>query len=270
MKKAKDCHSYFFVDESGDPTFYDKRGNLIVGDEGCSDILILGFIETPNPHSLRQAILKLQAEVINDEYLQKIPSLKKTAVSFHANKDAPEVRYLFYKLIKELDFKAQFVVARKIEKVFRNNFNGNEKKFYDHLISKLFRNVLHRHDKNYIYFSKRGSSLRQEPLEKAIGQAKEWFEEQNQTVHSAIDIQPQSPKGEPCLSIIDYMNWAVYRAYTKGEMRYYDFIADKVSLLVDLYDKKQPCRQNYYHRRNPFHINKITPLQLGSFTERTA
>jgi len=260
MKKAKDCHSYFFVDESGDPTFYDKRGNLIVGDEGCSDILILGFIETPNPHSLRQAILKLQTEVINDEYLQKIPSLKKTAVSFHANKDASEVRYLFYKLIKELDFKAQFIVARKIEKVFRNNFGADEKKFYDHLISKLFRNVLHRHHHNYIYFSERGSRTRQKPLEDAIKQSKEWFEEENQTINSAFDIQPQSPKGEPCLSIIDYMSWAVYRAYTRNEMRYFDYVADKVSLLVDLYDVKQSCRQNYYHRKNPFHTNKITPL----------
>ncbi len=32
--KVNDC--YFFVDESGDPTFYDKRGNLIVGEQGCS------------------------------------------------------------------------------------------------------------------------------------------------------------------------------------------------------------------------------------------
>jgi hypothetical protein len=33
VKKPKDEHSYFFVDESGDPTFYDARGNLIVGAE---------------------------------------------------------------------------------------------------------------------------------------------------------------------------------------------------------------------------------------------
>jgi hypothetical protein len=32
---------YFFVDESGDPTFYDEDGNLIVGQEGCAPILLL-------------------------------------------------------------------------------------------------------------------------------------------------------------------------------------------------------------------------------------
>jgi hypothetical protein len=41
------------------------------------------------------------------------------------------------------------------------------------------------------------------------------------------------------------MNWAVYRAYTRKEMRYYDFVEDKVSFLWDLYDfgKKPYCRK---------------------------
>lgn len=164
---------------------------------------------------------------------------------------------MFFSLIKELEFKAQFIVARKVEKVFRNSFNANEREFYDHLISKLFKNNLHRFSHNYICFSKRGSAIRQKPLEDAISKAKVWFEEKAQIISSTFDIQPQSPKGEPCLSIIDYMNWAVYRAYVRNEMRYYDSIEDKVSLLVDLYDSK-PCRQNYYHRKNCFNINKVT------------
>jgi len=36
MKSPKEESLYFFVDESGDPTFYDKQGNLIVGQAGCS------------------------------------------------------------------------------------------------------------------------------------------------------------------------------------------------------------------------------------------
>ncbi len=152
MKKPKNCSSYFFVDESGDPTFYDAKGNFIVN-EGSSPLLILGLIETQKPHSLRQAILDLQQQVISDGYLQKIPSISKTAVAFHAKNDSPEIRYLFYKLIKQLDFKAQFIVARKIEKVFRNDFKANENEFYDHLVTRLFRDVLHRYRHNHIYFS---------------------------------------------------------------------------------------------------------------------
>ena len=44
-----EINNYFFVDESGDPTFFNKRGKLIIDNDSCSPILILGFINTNNP-----------------------------------------------------------------------------------------------------------------------------------------------------------------------------------------------------------------------------
>lgn len=269
MKSTKEGNSYFFVDESGDPTFYDAKGNLIVGAErGSSPLLIIGFIETQDPRSLRHGVLDLQQKVTNDPYFKMIPSIHRTAVAFHAKDDAPEIRYLFYKQIKELDFKAQFIVARKIEKVFRNDFRANEDQFYDHLVSRAFRDVLHRYTQNYIYFAKRGSRERQEPLLQAILKAKEAFEETHRKgVGTAIEVQAQSPMGEPCLSVIDYMNWALYRAYTKGEMRYYEYVRDKVSFVLDLYDWEAYPANCYYRgkprqrkKANLFDISKATPL----------
>lgn len=69
----------------------------------------------------------------------------------------------------------------------------------------------------------------------------------------------QTAIGEPCLQMVDYMNWSVYRAFVKREMRYYHYVEEKVSLLVDLYDTaKYP--HNWYRRDNPFDINKTSPL----------
>ena len=51
MKKAQTGQHWFFVDESGDPTFYDEAGNLIVGQTGCSPILLLGFVEMSDPQA---------------------------------------------------------------------------------------------------------------------------------------------------------------------------------------------------------------------------
>ena len=42
------------MDESGDPVFYDAQGNLIIGEPGCSQLLIIGFIETQEPKLIRQ------------------------------------------------------------------------------------------------------------------------------------------------------------------------------------------------------------------------
>ncbi len=51
MKSPEAITKYFFVDESGDPFFYDRHGVMIVGSDGCSRLLILGFIKTGSPES---------------------------------------------------------------------------------------------------------------------------------------------------------------------------------------------------------------------------
>lgn len=252
MKKPISGSNWFFVDESGDPTFYDRQGNLIVGQDGCSSILLLGFVETTDPKLLRSSLLALQQEIVNDPYFEGVPSLTKTSVAFHAKDDLPEIRYRVYQLLATLDFKAQFIVARKIEPVFRNSFQAKESAFYDHLVAQLFKNALHRYQDNRIYFAKRGSRSRQAPLQQAIQRGVQEFENTWKTkVTTRISVQAQVPSDEPCLSVTDYMNWAVYRAFTRGEMRYYRVVESKVSLLVDLYDRaKYP--KNWYNRKNSF------------------
>jgi hypothetical protein len=262
MKDPIDEINYYFVDESGDPAFYNKNGTLIVGNEGCSKILIMGFVESKNPKQIRTALDNLRKELLNDPYLLGIPSIEKTKKVFHAKDDCPEVRQAVFKKLLELDFKAQFVVARKIEQVFRKRFNCNENKFYDHLISSLFQNVLHRYSNNRIIFAVRGSKNRQQPLNQAIIKAASTFEKKwNASIFKKIeiDITAQSLLGEPCLQVIDYLNWAVYRAFTKKEMRFYKTIEEKVSLIVDLYDSRN-YPNNWYSRKNPFDSDKISPI----------
>jgi len=260
MKKAAESECHFFVDESGDPTFFDRFGSLIVGQPGCSPILILGFIETCEPTRIRREIERLHKDIAADQYLEGVPSIGKTNVAFHAKDDVPEVRQAVYKCLMGMDFKAQLVVARKIERVFRNTCHSNEGKFYDRLVTQLFQSVLHRHAINRIYISRRGASTRQEPLESAVKLGISKFEAKWRTeVNTEVTVLTQTPVGEPCLQVIDYMNWAVYRAFVKGEMRYYSFVEEKVSLLVDLYDsRKYP--KNWYNRDNPFDIKKASPL----------
>jgi hypothetical protein len=156
--------------------------------------------------------------------------------------------------------KAKREDAHKIERVFRNSFQAREGEFYDHLVSRLFENVLHRHTHSRIYFSQRGSRTRQAQLEQAIRRGASAFEAHWQTkVSTEIRVDPQTAVGEPCLQVIDYMNWAVYRAFVKREMRYYRFVEDKVSLLVDVYDVAA-YPKNWYHHDNPFDIEKASPL----------
>lgn len=260
MKKKVEKTTYFFVDESGDPTFYNRDGKLMIGNEGTSKILILGFIKTENPKSIRHALIALQNQIAKDEYLQGIPSLEKSLIAFHAKDDCAEIKQAVYKAIVNLEFSAELIVARKIENIFKKTHHRKETEFYDDLVAKLFQNKLHMSSLNEIYFAVRGSSLRQKPLEEAIGKAVASFEEKWKVkINSKINVYPQRPSGEPCLQVIDYINWAIQRAFAKGDMRFYKFIEDKISYLVDIYDtKKYP--KNFYNRKNKFDVNKISPL----------
>lgn len=260
MKTDKLNRLYFFVDESGDPYFYDRYSNYIVGKDGCSNIMILGFIKTELPDLIREKIIQLKNDINNDDYLALIPSFKKSKTAFHATDDSSEIRERVFKMIKGLPFSSEFIVARKLEKVFISRHHKRPNIFYDDLITKLFQNQLHKSKQNFIYFAVRGNRARQVPLEDAITSSVLAFEQKWKVkINSEIKIFPQTPIGEPCLQIVDYMLWAVQRMFNKTEMRYFNFIKEKISLIVDLYDFKN-YPNNFYNKRNEFDIKKISPL----------
>ncbi len=260
MRKKIKKELHFFVDEAGDPVFFNRKGQLIVGQEGCSKTLLLGFVMTEDPKALRKSLLSLHKDVINDPYLQDIPSIQKTKVGFHAKDDCPEVREKVYKRIKEMDFTAEFIIARKLEKTFRNRHKSKTTIFYDDLVTKLFKNKLHLAEKNYITYASRGNRKREEPFSDALQVAINDFEKQWKTkVDSEYKVEAHRPSGEPCLQVVDYMNWAVQRAFERGEMRYFNYVKEKVKFLVDIYDfDKYPT--NFYNSKNQFDITKMSPL----------
>src|SRR6218665_1985553 len=89
----------YFVDEAGDPVFYNSKGELIVGQEGCSKFLMIGFIRTLDPEPIRKALEDVREKIRKDKYLASIPSVKKSLEFFHAKTDCPEVRHMVYEAI---------------------------------------------------------------------------------------------------------------------------------------------------------------------------
>lgn len=85
MKRTEHKTSYFFVDESGDPVFYNRKGRCIVGQDGCSKLLLVGFIRTSDPVPIRKKLAEIRQGIKGDEYLSQIPSLAKTLRAFHAS-----------------------------------------------------------------------------------------------------------------------------------------------------------------------------------------
>lgn len=80
-------------------------------------------------------------------------------------------------------------------------------------------------------------------------------------ISTKIVFNIQNQYTEPLLNIADYFCWAVQRVFEKGETRYYNYLKEKISLVIDLYDYENfEGSKNYYSPKNPLtEKNKISP-----------
>jgi hypothetical protein len=257
-----------FLDEAGDPTFFKKGKVVAIGDPGVSLAFSIGMVNfRADLNVVRTKIIELQNDITLDNYLNALPSVKKKIAQggffFHATDDPAEIRMIMYRFIKNLECSFEMVVARKIPALFAKNHHNQESEFYSDLLSHLIKGKLKLGQRLVLNIAERGASTRNANLVKALEIAKEralkkWRPEE---ICSTCVFNVQTPRIEPLLSVADYLRWAVQRIFERGETRYYDYIKDKASVIIDLYDfDNYPKGRNYYKRgRSLTANNKISP-----------
>lgn len=265
--EAKEYHR--FVDEAGDTTFYLKGKKNALGTNGVSNVFILGMIKIYEPLVIvREKIRSLQTKIENDPFYD-VPSVQKKKAKngyyLHATDDLPEVRKEFFDLIKTINCSFEAVVGRKTIERFVTKHKEKEEYFYADLLSHLLKNKFSKYPKLVLNISERGQSTKHTNLDLALKKAKQRFLEKNQVTKMKTNVlfQVQNPTQEPLLNLVDYLCWAVQRVFEKGEIRYYNLIKDKISLVIDLYDKdkaEKDWSNHYDNKKNPLtDKNKISP-----------
>ncbi len=232
-----------FIDEVGDTTFFGDGKEIILGTKGVSLVfgLVIVRIDRP-PDEVSKEIIALHRQVETDPLLNTIPSVIKRVSRggffFHACKGSDDVRTVFLHYLRTLPCEAEVIVARKIPSLFSRKHHGKDDEFYADVLSHLIKNRLKRPQRLVLNIAQRGSSTRtkvlDEALAKALGRAgKHWPPDQLQ---AEIIFNTQTPLTEPLLTVPDYIGWAVQRVFEKGEIRFYDYLREKIRLVVDLYD----------------------------------
>lgn len=286
-KKNKDIKpNHRFLDEAGDTAFYGKGKTSIIGVDGVSKSFIIGMVKIRQPLTeIRNAIHKLQKEVETNPYFDVVSVRKKKASKgyfFHATDDLPEVRKLFMDFIKSLDCSFEAVVGRKSIERYETVHKGKEQYFYADLLSHLLKNKLNKTggEKLILHVAERGKSTKNQNLELALEKAKERLansinfksikEDQDGTSYDPINrkdiisnivFNVTQQIQEPLLNVSDYFCWAVQNVFEKGELRYYNYLKEKISVVIDLYDSEKFAGwKNYYGPKNPLTAeNKISP-----------
>jgi hypothetical protein len=257
-----------FLDEAGDTTFFGKGRVPILGQKGVSLCFGLGMVKFATPvEEVRNQVEKLCRAVETDKYLNRIPSVVKRVQSggffFHAKDDPAEVRERLFKWIYKTDCSLEMVVGRKIPALFARKHNNKDSEFYADLLSHLLKNKLKLGQRQVINIAERGKTTRNHVLELAMTKARERFAKKQDAaeISSEVVFNVQNPRTEPLLCVPDYLAWAVQRVFERGEMRHYDFLRERISLVVDLYDaEKYEGSRNYYTPKRPLTAeNKLGP-----------
>ncbi|HEY3854541.1 MAG TPA: hypothetical protein VGO67_09125 [Verrucomicrobiae bacterium] len=255
-----------FLDEAGDTTFFGKGRVPMLGQDGVSLSFGLGMVKFAAPVAeVREQVVNLCRAVETDAYLNRIPSVAKRVQSggfyFHAKDDSPEVRERLFKWIHGTDCSLEMVVGRKIPALFARKHNGNESEFYADLLSHLLKNKLKLGQRQVINIAERGKTTRNHVLELAKQKARERFARtQNAAdISSEVVFNVQTPRTEPLLCVPDYLAWTVQRVFERGETRHYDFVCERISLVMDLYDaeKYESSQKDYTPKRPLTAENKL-------------
>jgi hypothetical protein len=270
MAEKRSVNNYY-VDEAGDLTLFNRRGHVIVGKEGVSQVFMVGVAYLPDPKATSHMLDQLRADLLADPYFKDVPSMQrhtqKTAIYFHAKDDLPEVRREVLKLLPQLGAKVQIAIKRKeyLVKTARLLHQRQSKlspdDVYDGLVKRLFKRILHTAQKNRIVFARRGKSVRQHALEEAIARAKSNFEKKTGIASdSETIILSGYPSQYVGLQVIDYYLWALQRMYERGEDRFFHLLAPAYRLIMDLDDTRNKPYGEWYSDRNPLDLKKIKPV----------
>lgn len=261
---------HYFVDEHGDGTIFDRKGRVIVGNEGCSTHFALGVLDVSDPAALDARLSELRAEVLADPYFRGVESLKperqKTAVAFHAKDDVAEVRMFVMRLLAEQEVKFQAVIRdkREIAKQVQNwnrqsdSYHYTPNRLYDEMVKRLFKNRLHQADGYRICFASRGHSDRTAALKTALESARSNFRKAWKIDSNApIDVTCTASMRSGALQAVDYFLWALQRVYTKGEDRFIGLLWPRISLIIDADDRRKSVTGKYYSRDEPLTAEEV-------------
>lgn len=261
---------HYFIDEAGDGTLFDKKGRVIIGEEGCSKFFMIGLVDLDNWPAVKADFDALRCELLNDPFLIKLrqfkPERKETSVCFHATVDPVEVRWEVYKILLRHEFHFSAVIKSKravLDYVKSRNQQDpgywyHEDELYDFILRRLLKERLHQHDQYRVTFAIRGNRKRTAEFRQAIEESRAAFLQTKQiSCASAIDVIPAYSRDDAGLQMVDYCLWALQRVCEKPEEagcdRYLNPLweAGKISLVIDCDDQTNASYGEYYTKKKP-------------------
>jgi hypothetical protein len=225
---------------------------------------MMGCLEVTDPAALAANLETLRRDLLADPTINRIPSMlpdgKKTALAFHAKDDIPEVRRDVFRLLMQHEVKFFAIIrdktalatAVRLRNETDTSYRYNENEVYDALVSRLFRDRLHKADHHELVFARRGKKDRTHALYAALDKAREnCFRKWGIKHDGPITVQAAFPRNHGGLQAVDYFLWALQRFYERSENRYLSVVWPKVRIVMDIDDQRNKGYGEWYSQSKP-------------------
>lgn len=246
MKNQLISKAYIFLDESGKPEVYSRKGTNLVVAGTASKYLVIAAIRAEDHLAIQQAVTKKRLEILNNPVFSSKFSPSYSLDSFHAQTDYPEVKKEFYQWINdcELDFKVAVIVAEKLKAY--ETLQQDAGRLYATVAGQLLKRFLHVAEDIEVVFSRRDSSLKtKERLNLIVDTLRLDFAAKQKVDHKTQLTYHHNPHyTHGALQIADYVAHAVFKVFERDNREWYEMIKERVGYIQDIFNKKSYSRSN--------------------------
>ncbi|MBU2220234.1 DUF3800 domain-containing protein, partial [Patescibacteria group bacterium] len=219
----KDKKFYIFLDESGKPEIYSKKGINLVDNGTASRFLVIAAVRAQDHLALQQAVTSCRLEILNDKSLSSKFSPAYSLDSFHAQTDYPEVRQRFYEWIRDcsLDIKICAIVAEKLKAYPQLQYDSS--RLYATVAGQLLKRFLHASEDIEVIFSRRDASLKtRERLQLVVDTLRADFASKHNFDLSTNVVYHHNPHySHGGLQIADYVAYAIFQVFQKKNKKWW-------------------------------------------------
>lgn len=242
----KELKSYIFLDESGKPEIYSRKGINLVETRLASQYLVIVAIRTTDHLVLQRSVTEKRLELLHDPVLSVKFSPAYSLDAFHAQTDYPEVKQKVYEWIRgcSLDLKITAIVAEKIKAY--NALQHDPARLYATVAGQLLKRFLHTAEDIEVIFSRRDASLKaRERLQLVVDALRFDFADSHGAVPRTRVVYNHSPHyTHGGLQIADYVAHAIFQLFEHGKREWYDLIKERIGYIQDIFNQKSYVRSN--------------------------
>ena len=225
-----------YVDESGRPEVFNKRGDDLLASGLTSNHLVVAAVRTTNPSTLGSAIAGVA------------PTGSGKPRVLHAVQDPDNVRRRVCRAIAAQDVIATAIVMDKRQLDPARSWQRDSARFYNEMLGFLLGDCLQLHERTEIMMSRKDVDAQkelQEQLDSVVARHKVILGRMAKVQPHSVSIHQVRHRDSRGLQAADYVAYAVFQAFERNEMEFYELLQPVLGRVWDL------ARARSYTRRDP-------------------